>query len=239
MFYHYTEFKEKCQTNFYFPKYDILRIPISGSMITIPSRDILLAKPLPEVSPYYLKSKRALDLVGGSVLFIISLPLWLIIFILIKLESRGPVIISQQRIGYKGKLFTMYKFRTMHAHVNLYEHAPKQAGDKRITRFGKLLRQTSLDELPQVLNILNGSMSLVGPRPEMSHVVATYEPWQHIRFEAKPGLTGLWQVCGRKDLPLTENIEFDIYYIHHQSVILDTKILVRTIPVVIGRRGAY
>jgi lipopolysaccharide/colanic/teichoic acid biosynthesis glycosyltransferase len=205
--------------------------------IEIQSEVTPLLIPLPTRA--YERTKRAIDIVGAIVLFILSLPLCLIIFLLIKFESSGPVVIRQQRVGYKGKVFTLYKFRTMYSHVNLYDFAPKHQGDMRITRLGRVLRQTSLDELPQVINILKGEMSLVGPRPEMAHVVASYEPWQHVRFEAIPGLTGLWQISGRKDRPLTENIELDVYYIQNRSIRFDSIILLKTVPTVLFQRGAY
>lgn len=183
--------------------------------------------------------KRTIDIIGSFLLIIISSPLWIAIAICIKLETPGSVIISQKRIGYKGREFTLWKFRTMYKGVSLYQEAPKGNEDKRITKIGRFLRKTSLDELPQLLNVFLGSMSLVGPRPEMPFIVETYTPWQKKRLDAKPGLTGLWQILGRKDLPLTENLHYDFYYINNQSLILDSVILLRTVPVVLFGKGAY
>lgn len=133
----------------------------------------------------------------------------------------------------------MLKFRTMRPSADPYAPAPVNGEDARVTRFGRWLRRFSLDELPQLINVLRGEMSLVGPRPEMPFLVEQYRPWQRRRLEVRPGLTGLWQILGRKDLPLAENIEYDFFYINHRSLLLDMAILLRTIPVVIAGRGAY
>ncbi|MGQ9733011.1 MAG: sugar transferase, partial [Candidatus Zipacnadales bacterium] len=120
-----------------------------------------------------------------------------------------------------------------------YEEAPSTEEDARITSVGRWLRRSSLDELPQLWNVLRGEMSLVGPRPEMPFIVEQYEPWQRRRLDVKPGLTGLWQILGRKDLPLRDNIEYDFYYIRNRSLTLDLVILLKTIGVVLRGRGAY
>jgi len=127
----------------------------------------------------------------------------------------------------------------MHTGTELYAAAPRHGDDPRITEIGKWLRRYSLDELPQFWNVLKGEMSLVGPRPEMPFIVAQYTDWQKIRLQAKPGITGIWQILGRKDLPLEENIEYDLYYIFHQSFFLDLAIILRTIPHLLFPRGAY
>jgi len=133
----------------------------------------------------------------------------------------------------------MLKFRTMRLDAEPYAHSPEGPRDDRVTPLGRWLRKYSLDELPQLLNVLRGDMSLVGPRPEMPFIVAQYEPWQRRRLDAVPGLTGLWQILGRKDLPLRDNIEYDFYYIRNQSLLLDLAIFLRTIPIVIFGKGAY
>jgi lipopolysaccharide/colanic/teichoic acid biosynthesis glycosyltransferase len=120
-----------------------------------------------------------------------------------------------------------------------YADPPKNLQDKRITTVGKFLRKTSLDELPQLINVFLGDMSMVGPRPEMPQKVARYSAWQKKRLEVKPGLTGLWQILGRKDLPLEHNLEYDFYYINNQSFLLDLIIILKTIPLVISGKGAY
>ncbi len=184
-------------------------------------------------------TKRIFDIFASCFFAVLSSPLWLIVAVLIKLDSPGPVFISQMRIGYKGKPFLMWKFRTMHAGTPLYETGPQKSKDPRITRFGAFLRRTSLDELPQLINVFKGDMSMVGPRPEMQFIVEKYTPWQKKRLEAKPGITGLWQILGRKDLPLVENLQYDFYYINNQSLFLDFVILLKTVPVVLWGRGAY
>jgi exopolysaccharide biosynthesis polyprenyl glycosylphosphotransferase len=187
----------------------------------------------------YLYLKRALDLVLSTLGIIISLPLCVLIYISIKLDSHGPAIIRQERIGWNNRPFVMYKFRTMQTIASLYEIAPLHENDARITRVGRILRRFSLDELPQLLNIFLGEMTFVGPRPEMAFIVEKYVPWQMLRLKAKPGLTGLWQILGRKEIPLYENLEYDFYYVSNMSLLLDGAILVRTIPSVLFGRGAY
>jgi lipopolysaccharide/colanic/teichoic acid biosynthesis glycosyltransferase len=127
----------------------------------------------------------------------------------------------------------------MRTETDPYCPAPTESDDPRVTRFGRFLRRTSLDELPQLLNVLRGEMSLVGPRPEMPFIVEKYEPWQRRRLDVKPGITGLWQVIGRKNLPLHLNMEYDLYYIKNQSLLLDIEILLKTIPAVFMGRGAF
>jgi lipopolysaccharide/colanic/teichoic acid biosynthesis glycosyltransferase len=127
----------------------------------------------------------------------------------------------------------------MQADVAPYEEAPLERTDPRVTRFGRFLRKTSLDELPQLINVLRGDMSMVGPRPEMPFIVDKYEEWQRRRLDVKPGITGLWQIVGRKDLPLYLNLEYDFYYIRNQSLLLDLMILIKTIPAVLFGKGAF
>ncbi len=184
--------------------------------------------------------KRALDVacaVVGVVVWLLFFHWW--IAIAIKRDSPGPVLFSQDRVGRNGRVFRLYKYRTMYADAGPYERAPLDETDPRVTRFGAWLRRTSLDELPQLLNVLRGDMSMVGPRPEMPFVVEQYEPWQRRRLDVKPGLTGLWQVIGRKNLPLHLNIQYDFYYIKNRSFLLDVEILFRTIPAVLKGRGAF
>ena len=133
----------------------------------------------------------------------------------------------------------MHKFRSMRPDADPYAEAPDDEGDPRVTPIGAWLRRYSLDEVPQLWNVLKGDMTLVGPRPEMPFIVDQYEPWQRRRLEVKPGLTGLWQVLGRKDLPLRENIEYDFYYLTNRSLLLDLVILLKTVGVVLRGRGAY
>ena len=188
---------------------------------------------------FYMGLKRLLDIIMAGIGIVIASPLWLIATILIKLESKGPALIRQIRIGYNSKPFTLYKFRTMRFETLLYEKAPMRDDDERITKIGRILRRLSIDELPQLWNILMGNMTLVGPRPEMEFIVRDYCPWQKFRLLAKPGLTGLWQILGRKDIPLHENLEYDFYYVCNRSIILDLMIILKTIPAVLFGRGAY
>ncbi len=204
----------------------------------------------PVLDPLQRLVKRAFDLAVASLGLILTLPLLGIIALLIKLDSPGPVIFKQPRVGENGRIFKMYKFRTMvqDAEVKQAELLHQTGAgilphkfydDPRVTRLGRFLRRTSLDELPQLVNILTGEMSLVGPRPELPWLVDRYEPWQRKRFEVPQGLTGWWQVNGRADKPMHLHTEDDLYYIKHYSLWLDLQILWRTIKAVIARRGAY
>jgi len=187
--------------------------------------------------------------VATGLLLLVTWPLMLLIALLIRLDSPGPVLFNQPRVGENGRVFRMYKFRTMVADAD--QRPPPQdfdadgrpkyklAHDARITRMGRFLRQTSLDELPQFFNVLKGEMSLVGPRPEVQYIVEQYEPWQRQRLAVPPGITGWWQVNGRSDLPMHLNTHLDLYYIRNYSLWLDLKILWMTIGVVIRGQGAY
>jgi len=183
--------------------------------------------------------KRAFDVLSSVLSLIFALPIMAVIILAIKLDSPGIAILSQIRVGKDDKLFKIYKFRTMKNDSALYSNAPEERNDKRITKIGKFLRRTSLDELPQLINILKGEMSIVGPRPEMPFIVKKYNMWEKRRLVVKPGLTGLWQILGRKDLPLNENLEYDFYYINNQSFFLDLVIILKTIPIVLRGIGAY
>jgi exopolysaccharide biosynthesis polyprenyl glycosylphosphotransferase len=191
------------------------------------------------LSPLERICKRMLDISIASFLLILSLPFLPIICFLIRLSSPGPAIFKHERIGKDGRPLVMYKFRTMYREVNEYEEAPIRKDDPRIIPIGRFLRRTSLDELPQLWNVLKGEMSMVGPRPEMQFIVNQYEPWQKRRLSVLPGITGLWQISGRKDLPLHANLEYDFYYIQNQSLLFDLIILLETVPVVLFGKGAY
>jgi exopolysaccharide biosynthesis polyprenyl glycosylphosphotransferase len=193
----------------------------------------------PDASLTYRILKRGFDLFFGAILFLIFCLTFPFIALAIRLDSPGPVFFIQERVGEKGRRFRMWKYRTMHSDTHPYEVAPATAEDPRITRVGRFLRRTSLDELPQVINVLKGEMSIVGPRPEMPFIVEKYNEWQCKRLEVKPGITGLWQILGRKDLPLHENLEYDFYYIKNRSLLLDLIILLKTIPAILRRKGAY
>jgi exopolysaccharide biosynthesis polyprenyl glycosylphosphotransferase len=187
----------------------------------------------------YLIAKRLLDIALSAALLVLLAPLMLVVAWLIRRHTGESALFVQERSGYRGRPFRMYKFRTMRGETDPYAPAPTKPDDPRVTSIGRWLRRYSLDELPQLINVLRGDMSLVGPRPEMPFLVARYRPWQRRRLEVRPGLTGLWQIMGRKDLPLIDNLEYDFYYLRHQSLLLDLEILLRTIPAVLRGRGAY
>jgi exopolysaccharide biosynthesis polyprenyl glycosylphosphotransferase len=204
----------------------------------------------PALTSYQRVVKRAFDLAITLAALPLVVPPALVIAWLIGLDSPGPVIFRQRRVGENGRLFTMYKFRTMHADAadqpasppvtdNLGRIVYKVEDDPRVTRVGRVLRRTSLDELPQLWNVLRGDMSLVGPRPEMPWLVEKYEPWQRKRFAIPQGMTGWWQVNGRADKPMYLHTEDDLYYIQNYSLLLDIVILWRTVFVVLRRRGAF
>ena len=193
----------------------------------------------PSFGPEQRFVKRVADIALSLALLVITAPLLVGIALAIRRQTGAPAIFRQTRVGYAGREFVMLKFRTMGADTAAYAPSPEDPEDSRITSVGRWLRKYSLDELPQLVNVLRGEMSIVGPRPEMSFLVDQYEPWQRQRLEAVPGMTGLWQILGRKDLPLRENIEYDFYYIRNQSLLLDLSILLRTIPIVVLGKGAY
>lgn len=189
--------------------------------------------------PLQKTAKRLCDILGALILLVLTGPLMIGIAITIRRQTREPALFRQRRVGLHGDEFTMLKFRTMRSDTAAYAPSPDGPDDARITPVGRWLRRYSLDELPQLLNVLKGEMSIVGPRPEMPFLVEQYEPWQRRRLDALPGLTGLWQILGRKDLPLRENIEYDFYYIRNQSLLLDLSIFLRTLPIVVLGKGAY
>ena len=220
----------------------------------------LRAAASPDVSGrrLYFACKRGFDLCVALLACIVTAPLLLLIAALIKLDSPGPVLFRQVRLGRGGRPFVFYKFRTMHHNVSPEVHRKymqsfihsqgsegaqggtmfKLTRDPRITRVGRLLRITSLDELPQVFNVLRGDMSLVGPRPPVPYEVLMYRDWHRQRMEAIPGITGLWQVRGRSCVPFDEMVRMDLEYMASQSLWLDLKILLLTIPAVLTARGA-
>jgi lipopolysaccharide/colanic/teichoic acid biosynthesis glycosyltransferase len=210
-----------------------------------------------------LVMKRAIDIVGSLLVTLICLPLFLIIALAIKLTSKGPVLFRQSRVGQYGRPFVLFKFRTMHANNDPSVHREyvtklianqaesngakgggtgvyKLTNDPRITRVGRFLRRSSLDELPQILNVLKGDMSLVGPRPPIPYELMVYETWHRRRvLEAKPGVTGLWQVTGRSQVRFDEMVRLDLRYATTWSLWLDLKILLRTPLAVVRSAGAY
>lgn len=192
--------------------------------------------PLPPMSA---AMKRAMDLALAIPGALLALPFVLLIALAIKLDSNGPVFFVHDRVGREGRRFRILKFRTMIENADPYAPAPETAVDPRVTRVGRFLRRTSLDELPQLWNVIKGEMSLVGPRPEMPFIVEKYLPWQRRRLDVPQGITGLWQIAGRKRLPLHNNMEYDFYYIRNRSLFLDFAILLRTVAAVLFGRGAF
>lgn len=203
---------------------------------------------MPRVRRRYLVAKRILDLAVVGLLGVVLVPLGLAITIAIRLDSPGPAMFTQARTGQHGRRFAMYKFRTMVvnaeelkaslAHLNVLEPPDfKIIDDPRITRVGRFLRKTSLDEIPQLLNVVKGDMSLVGPRPT-SFAASTYKQWHHARLEVPPGITGLWQVTARHDSGFDERLRLDARYIRSMSVRTDLKLLCMTVLSVLWAKGA-
>lgn len=205
---------------------------------------------LVEHKPYQQAIKRAMDIVLSLAAIICLSPVLLLIAILIKLDSKGPVMFEQERIGYKEKRFNMLKFRSMVVDaesqfekvqaLNETNHIMfKSKDDPRITRVGKFLRKSSLDELPQLFNILKGDMSLVGPRPPIERELVNYEKWHYVKFLRPQGLTGLWQVSGRAEIKdFDDVIHLDYQYNKNWNILTDIKIILKTIPVVLSAKGA-
>jgi lipopolysaccharide/colanic/teichoic acid biosynthesis glycosyltransferase len=183
---------------------------------------------------FYLVAKRVFDLAVATILSIVTAPLWMIAAILIKIDSPGPVFFRQRRCGLRGKEIAILKFRTMHEEVNPYERSPVGDVDGRITRVGRLLRMGGFDELPQLVNVLRGEMSVVGPRPEMPFIVEEYSLQERQRMVVKPGITGIWQLSSDRHSEIHENLEYDLYYIRNQSLLMDVLILFETLFFTIG-----
>jgi len=218
------------------------------------------AMPVADESRAALMAKRIFDVVFTMAVAILGLPFYLLIAALIKLTSEGPVLFVQERVGQDGHVFRFYKFRTMVVDNSDHQHRSfaedfikgrlmnaeegdhpvfKMQNDPRVTAIGRLLRKTSLDELPQFINVLRGEMTLVGPRPPLSYELAHYKEWHRGRLAVKPGLTGLWQVSGRSTVPFDEMVMLDLYYIENWSLALDMKIILRTVPVMLFGLGGY
>jgi lipopolysaccharide/colanic/teichoic acid biosynthesis glycosyltransferase len=197
--------------------------------------------------------KRAMDIAGAMLGLIVLAPVFLIVAITIMIVSPGPVFLRQKRVGYQGRLFTIWKFRTMkpdadisihqeHFQALMAEDVPLTKldvkGDPRIIPLGNLMRRLCLDELPQLINVLRGDMSLVGPRPCLAFAVSQYRPWQRMRCDAFPGMTGLWQVSGKNKTTFKQMIRLDIAYARHKSPAFDVSILLKTIPAIIRDAAA-
>lgn len=197
----------------------------------------------------YRGIKRGSDILFSILGLVCLSPILLIIAILIKVDSKGPIIFSQTRVGYKGKNFKMYKFRSMVKDAEVLksdlESKNEMSGpmfkmkkDPRITRIGRFLRKTSIDEIPQLLNVIKGDMSLVGPRPSLPNEVCQFDDWMLKRLEVKPGLTCFWQVSGRNDIEFEEWMKLDIKYVEERSLLVDVKLILRTFLVLFGDEHA-
>ncbi len=187
----------------------------------------------------YAVSKRILDLTASLLALILAAPLLLLLIVLIRIDSKGPAIFKQERAGKNGKPFVFYKFRTMKTDANPFGPSPKSDKDSRLTRIGRLLREYSLDELPQLVNILTGRMSLVGPRPLYVSQIAEWNDRQTKRLLVKPGLTGLAQISGRGELTREQKLDLDVEYVETAGFWLDCKIILATIGHVFMRRNIY
>ncbi|MEQ8676190.1 MAG: exopolysaccharide biosynthesis polyprenyl glycosylphosphotransferase [Aggregatilineales bacterium] len=191
-------------------------------------------------------AKRAFDIIVSSIVLFLVFPVMAMVAIAIKLTSEGPVLFLQERVGENGRIFKIYKFRSMvvnAANIKVTDEdgneVHKTRHDPRVTKIGRIVRKTSLDELPQLINVLMGEMSLVGPRPELPKLVAGYDDWQYERFSVPQGITGWWQINGRSDKPCHENTDQDVYYIKNYNLLLDLKILLGTVPALLKGKGAF
>ena len=203
---------------------------------------------------FYLLTKRVVDIIGAFIGLLLTFPIFVLISVLYLFgENKGPIFFGQSRIGRDGKIFKMYKFRSMIVNAeavlkndkalykkyleNNYKLEPEE--DPRITKIGSFLRKTSLDELPQLINVLKGDMSLVGPRPVIQEELKEYNNRLAEFLNVKPGVTGYWQICGRSDVGYPERADLEFYYIEHRGVKLDFTIIIKTVVLVLNRKGAY
>lgn len=201
---------------------------IDAQLIEIDGLSFITSK-TPAGSRLYELIKRSVDVAASALLMVLLAPLFILIAILIRLDSPGPALFIQQRVGRNGALFNIFKFRSMFTTAPKYAASPTSSHDPRITRVGRLLRRTSLDELPQLINVLLGTMSLVGPRPEMPFIVETYDARQRQRLQIAPGITCLWQLSADRSFPIHHNIQYDLYYIRNRGFFVDIAILIHTL----------
>lgn len=229
-----SKFKLRIKIVPHFYNVSIQRVQIEN-LLGIP----LLGINVPKSKWIYFVIKRILDIIISTVILVCLSPMLLIFATIIKMDSSGPVLFIQERVGKGGKIFKMYKFRTMHLGADKYERCPESLNDPRITRVGKFLRRTGFDELPQLFNVLYGEMSIVGPRPEMKFIVEKYNNLQKERLRVKPGITGLWQISHKRGSPIHESIDYDFYYIENRSFTLDLAIILGTLFSIYKGIGAY
>lgn len=218
-------------------------------MQTLNTKDIKAEGKYDEINASYDLVKRIIDVIGAFVGLILFSPILLIVAIFIKLESRGSVFFAQERVGLNGKVFKMYKFRSMIVDaeellVHLKEKNEmsgpmfKMKNDPRITKIGKIIRKTSIDEFPQLINVLKGDMSLVGPRPNLPSEVEKFEPWMKEKLLVKPGLTCYWQVEGRNNIDFEDWMKLDSKYVRERSIWIDIKLILRTFLLILGDKNA-
>jgi exopolysaccharide biosynthesis polyprenyl glycosylphosphotransferase len=243
-------------------KEDAVALSVVGENYSAPAPSIYIPADTSRFFGLQGRLKRLIDVVGALVLLVLTAPLALVIALLIKRSSSGPVLFVQERLGRNGVPFLFYKFRTMKHNssdtihrqfaamfingdeancrrANGGSRAFKMKRDPRVTGIGLWLRRTSLDELPQLLNVLKGEMSLVGPRPPIAYEIENYQHWHLERLRVTPGITGLWQVSGRSSVSFDEMVRLDLHYINNWSLPLDIRIILKTLPVVLKGTGAY
>jgi exopolysaccharide biosynthesis polyprenyl glycosylphosphotransferase len=243
-------------------KQDAAALSCLSTEISSPQPSLYLAADNTRFFGLQGRLKRMLDAAAAALLLTITAPLFLVIALLIKRSGPGPVFFVQERLGRDGQPFRFFKFRTMEHNSDDAIHRQfaamfingdedgcrrkngdqkvfKMCRDPRVTRIGCWLRRTSLDELPQIFNVLRGDMSLVGPRPPIAYEIEHYQPWHMERLKVTPGLTGLWQVSGRSSVPFEEMVRMDVQYINHWSLWLDLRIMLKTVPVVLQGTGGY
>ena len=241
-------------------KHDAAVLRVASEPLVLPHHEFFVPVDTRRLTGVSGVLKRGFDIVAASLMAVVLLPLYLAIAFLVKSSSPGPVLFIQERLGRHGRPFKFYKFRSMRHDADDSIHRQfaamfingdddgcharnggkavyKLEQDPRVTGIGRWLRRTSLDELPQLLNIIKGDMSLVGPRPPISYEIENYQPWHLERLKVIPGLTGLWQVSGRSQVSFDEMVHLDLHYINHWSLLLDLKIILRTVPVVFHGTG--
>jgi exopolysaccharide biosynthesis polyprenyl glycosylphosphotransferase len=243
-------------------KEDAAALTCDSRAISSPQPSLFLAADTTRFFGLQARLKRLMDILIAMGLLAVTSPLFLIVALLIKRSGPGPVFFVQERLGRDGQPFLFYKFRTMEHNSDDAIHRQfaamfingdeegcrksngdrkifKMSQDPRVTQIGAWLRRTSLDELPQIFNVLRGDMSLVGPRPPIVYEIEHYPPWHMERLKVTPGLTGLWQVSGRSSVPFEEMVRLDVHYINHWSLWMDLRILLKTVPVVLQGTGGY
>ena len=226
--------------------------PVSDQQVSLAlerfRQGLPIVEPLGNQSCFYLALKRAWDITGALVLIAMLSPILLTTLVVLAITTKGRPLFIQERVGYCGWRFRMIKFRTMRLDADKLQHLVqndkdgpifKNRVDPRVTRIGRILRKTSIDEMPQLFNVLAGSMSLVGPRPPVPKEVEKYEPWQRRRLAVKPGLTCLWQVSGRSEVGFEDWVRMDLWYVKNQNLKTDAKLLAKTPTSVVSGRGAY